>query len=87
MRVEGDLTIETAARRRAELVETARSGETCFDLSGIGRADSSALSIMLAVRRLRSEARFEAVPASIATLAQLYGVAGLLGLGADNKTP
>lgn len=86
MRVEGDLTIETAERRRAELVEAARSGEMCFELSGIGRADSSALSIMLAVRRLQPEARFEAVPASIATLAQLYGVAGLLGLGADNKT-
>ena len=87
MRIEGDLTIETAARRRVELVDAARSGEVCFDLSGIDRADSSALSILLAVRRLRPEARFEAVPSSIATLAELYGVASLLGFGADNKTP
>lgn len=44
------------------------------DFSGVGKADSACLSLMIAARRRSSEAAFTAIPASVALLAELYEV-------------
>ena len=54
------------------------------DLSGVEHADSCALAVLLALRR-RAAAEgatlaFEAVPASIVSLARVYGIDTLVGV-------
>lgn len=62
----------------------ARSGETVLDLSGVGEADSSALSVLFAWQQKGSEQgvclRIAHPPASMISLAALYGVSELLPL-------
>ena len=57
-------------------------GEQIFDLAQIGEADSSAVAVMLGWLRFsaktRSTVRFAHIPAGVASLAELYGVAELL---------
>ncbi len=54
------------------------------DLSGLAHADSSALAVLLALKR-RAAAEgarlaFESVPVSIASLARVYGIDSLVGV-------
>jgi phospholipid transport system transporter-binding protein len=61
-------------------------GETQFDFSSVTALDSAAVAAMVGWRReaLRHGARLDYlhVPASLSSLAQLYGVADLLRAGA-----
>jgi phospholipid transport system transporter-binding protein len=75
--LEGDLVLDTATRLLATGEAAINAGSTVFDLSGVGRMDSSALSLLLALRR-RADGKtlqFRNVPESMTSLARLYGIA------------
>lgn len=59
-------------------------GEQVFDFSAVGEADSSAIAVMLgwlrAAEASRSQIKFAHIPAGVRSLAELYGVSGLLPL-------
>jgi phospholipid transport system transporter-binding protein len=61
-----------------------RTGEVLFDLSAVGEADSSALTVAFAWLRTARESgitlRFSHPPASMISLAELYGVSDFLPL-------
>ncbi len=70
----------------ANLVEGIRAidgGETEFDLDALGRSDSSAVAVLLAVARhartMGKALRLTNMPEAVASLATLYGVDALLG--------
>ena len=58
-----------------------------LDAGALGQFDSSALAVLLELQRRAASAgrqlRVERVPARLAELAGLYGVAGLLGMAAS----
>ena len=74
---EGDLVLERATRLLAEAESALSGGASVFDLSGVGHMDSSALSLMLSLRRRAAgkPLEFRAVPESLLSLAKLYGIA------------
>jgi phospholipid transport system transporter-binding protein len=81
--LEGDLVLDNATRMLAEGEQAILAGTCVFDLSGVAKMDSSALSLLLALRRsgLKSAAgnalQFRNVPESLTSLARLYGIADL----------
>ena len=78
--LEGDLVLDHATRLLAEGEAAIGAGCTQFDLAGVGRMDSSALSLMLALRRHANgkTLQFHNVPESLTSLATLYGIADQL---------
>jgi phospholipid transport system transporter-binding protein len=74
---EGDLVLDRATRLLAEAEAALAGGARVFDLSGVGHMDSSALSLMLSLRRRAAgePLAFRAVPESLLSLAKLYGIA------------
>jgi len=77
--LDGDLTLANASQWLAEGEGALKQGVVAFDMAGVGHLDSSALSLMLSLRR-RAEAagstiEFRNIPESLASLAKLYGVA------------
>jgi phospholipid transport system transporter-binding protein len=60
-------------------------GEFAFDLSAVREVDSAAVALLLAWQRQAIAAGgrllLAGVPADVVSLARLYGVDGLLGLG------
>lgn len=60
------------------------AGDTVIDLSGVTRAQSVALSVLLsALRRAQSRGQaleIRAIPQSLKSLAHVYGVSALLGV-------
>ncbi len=79
---EGDWVLSNATRWLAEGQQALEQGCACFDLAGVGRVDSSALSLLMAWRRaaltLDRPLAFRNIPASLSSLATLYGVAEFL---------
>ncbi len=81
--VEGDLILDNATRMLAAGEQAILAGSTVFDLSGVGKLDSSALSLLLALRRSGNQSaadktlQFRNVPDSLTSLARLYGIADL----------
>ena len=81
-RFDGSLTFDNAATvldaSRALALPT--SGRV--DLSQLGVADSAALAVIFALKRRAKvehrELRFEGIPASLASLARVYGVDALV---------
>ena len=62
-------------------------GELAFDLSAVAEVDTAAIALLLEWQR-QAIARggrlaLSGVPADVVSLARLYGVDGLLGLGVD----
>lgn len=77
LHVAGDVTVKTlspAAYARFE--QQCRLKETAvLDLSGVSRADSACVSLLLTALRLKESAPvLEGVPASVAALAGLYEI-------------
>jgi phospholipid transport system transporter-binding protein len=85
MRVEStDIGMKNAAQIAAAGIEAIRGGDTAFDLSAVRSCDSSAVAVVLAWQR-EAQARgaqlqLSGLPAGLASLATVYGVAPLLDL-------
>lgn len=79
---EGDLTLANASLCLEEGQQALAQGCTCFDLAAVERVDSSALSLLMSWRRsAQSSGRplaFRNIPASMSSLAALYGVSEFL---------
>ncbi len=75
----GDLLLGNASDWLAQGETALQQGVVIFDLSGLGQLDSSALSLLLSLRRRAQAAgsrlEFRHLPESLASLAKLYGVA------------
>lgn len=83
--IEGAVTMDTVravAEQGARLFDDA---EVVVDFGAVEEADSSAVSLMLEwlreARRRGRELKFVNLPASVKSLALLYGVEGLLPAG------
>lgn len=77
--LEGDLTLGHASRMLTQGKSAIQNGIRGFDLSRVGHMDSSAISLILSLRRF-AEARGQtievrSVSESLFSLAKLYGVA------------
>lgn len=77
-----ELTIATARGALAAGMQAIDGGQQVFDFSGVAAIDSAAVAILLAWQRAaRGKAltlSFINVPSKLQSLAELYGVAGLL---------
>jgi phospholipid transport system transporter-binding protein len=77
--LDGDLNLATAGQYLVEGEAALAQGTSVFDLAGVGDLDSSALSLLLSLRRraqsLGTTIEFRNLPDSLASLAALYGVA------------
>jgi ABC-type transporter Mla MlaB component len=77
--LEGDLTLDHASRLLQLGKEAIDQGVRGFNLSRSGHMDSSAISLLLSLRRHAeangSSIEFHAVPDKMRSLATLYGVA------------
>jgi ABC-type transporter Mla MlaB component len=74
--LEDDLVLDNATRLLASCESQMGAGVRIFDLSGVGRLDSSALSLLLALKRRAagSPLQFNHVPESLTSLTRLYGI-------------
>jgi phospholipid transport system transporter-binding protein len=76
------LTFQTARAALEQGCEAIQAGQTVFDLSAVQSADSSSVAVLLAWQRKARAAgqslTYVNVPASIDSLANLYGVETLL---------
>lgn len=81
--VQGPVTANNVVSLLAQGVERFTGPRVIVDLSGVTEVDSSALSLLLEWRReaVRNgrEILFRNLPASLKSLAELYGVTELLG--------
>jgi phospholipid transport system transporter-binding protein len=84
MQVVGQMVMASAAELKLEGEAALAAGATEADLAGVTDADSSALAVLLAWARTAQERgqRFTVAnpPASIRSLATLYGVAEFISL-------
>lgn len=80
--LDGDLTLEHAARLLTQGSAEIANGARVVDFSHVGKVDSAALSLMLAWRRravaLGNRIGYRNIPDSLMSLAKLYGVAELI---------
>lgn len=83
------LTIASAKTALAEGVAAIEAGQTEFDLAGLTSVDSASVAILLAWQRAAQERgtrlQFLNPPASLLSLAGLYGVAQLLPFAASES--
>lgn len=79
------MTTDNASALLARGVEAIRAGDVEFDLSAVAEVDSAAVALLLAWRREAQAGgtalAFKGVPAGLSSLARLYGVDELLGIG------
>jgi phospholipid transport system transporter-binding protein len=84
MKLPATLTLSNASAALQSLRPTAGSGPWAIDASALREFDSAVLALLLQARRLaQAEGRalqVQDAPPKLADLAQLYGVAALLGL-------
>ena len=77
------LTLATAAAVAAAGEAAIRGGDALIDFAGVVRCDSSAVACLLAWQRTARAAGVSlqvlALPKDLASLANLYGVRGLIG--------
>ncbi len=78
-RIEGAVTVDTVGGLLRELQPYLVTGVDVLDFSAVERADSAALALVFsAMRQNHGKLACAGLPASFATLADLYGVADLL---------
>jgi phospholipid transport system transporter-binding protein len=82
VRVSGRITMAEANAMLEEGRSLVGSGSATFDLSGVTDADSSALAVLFGWLREANQRQlqlgFSNTPASLLSLAEVYGVADLL---------
>jgi phospholipid transport system transporter-binding protein len=80
--VQGPVTAENVVSLLAQGAQQFTAPRVTVDLSGVTEVDSSALSLLLEWRREAArngrEVRYRNLPASMKSLAELYGVTELL---------
>jgi phospholipid transport system transporter-binding protein len=80
--VQGPVTMANVTRVLEESARAFDAPELVVDLSGVTEVDSAAVSLLLEWRRRAAAANrriaYTNVPANLKSLADLYGVAGLL---------
>lgn len=76
-----DVTVDTVVAVKREALDAFRAGDRTVNFDAVGRLDSSAVSLLLALLRRYPELRIENAPEDLRTLARLYGVHELF---ADN---
>ena len=77
LHVQGDVTVKTVASAAyARFEQQCRLKEThTVDFSGVGRADSACVSLLLTALRAKPEAvKVQGLPDSVAALAELYEI-------------
>lgn len=90
LQVSGDVTIDTVNALFKEGLKLSQNGTAVaniiIDFAGLKTVDSAAVSLMLAwlreAQRSKATLKFTNVPENLSSLANLYGVAGLLSLNA-----
>lgn len=84
MTVSGDMTMDHAAILLAQGVTALEQGKTAFDLSAVGEIDSSGLAVLFGWQRtahqLGKHITIVNPPHNLRSLADVYGVTGLLPL-------
>ena len=80
--VPASITMDNASQNLADLRRVVDGGETVVGLEALAHSDSSGLAVILAAIRYAQGAgkslRVSGMPASMQSLAKLYGVDGLL---------
>ena len=83
----GSLDMDSVAQLQPQLLQAMQGGSLRLDLSAVAKADAAALAMLLGAlreqQRRGGELLLENLPASLASQAQLYGIAGLLGMSGD----
>lgn len=81
-RIVGEITLANAATLLAELKPHIANKLPLLDFSGVEQGDSTVLALILSCKREAAQyqypLRFSGFPASVITLADLYGVTPLL---------
>lgn len=81
--LQGPVTADNVVALLAQGAQQFTAPSVTVDLSGVTEVDSSALSLLLEWRREAArngrEIRFRNLPASMKSLAELYGISELLG--------
>lgn len=82
--VSGSMTLSTAPTLLSDGLSGFSGGEPVFDLAGVGEMDSSGLAVLFGWQRAaRSQGKTLKIlnpPSNLISLAEVYGVAGLLPL-------
>lgn len=82
--VTGDLTFAHAMQQRAEGLAALTAGTHCISLAAVQNIDSASLSVLLEWQRAAQKngtgLSFSDAPATLQSLAKVYGVDGVLGL-------
>ena len=85
----GSITLDNAAALLPLGIDAIRGGDTVIDLAQVREVDSAAVALLIAWQREAQVAGttldFAGVPEGIASLARLYGVAALLGIGRNHE--
>ena len=92
MKIEADRIVNANAASLLQLGLTAiGNGDSRFDLSAVKRTDSAAVALLLAWQRAAHASglhlELEGVPASLCSLASLYGVASLISCPSPQSKP
>ena len=81
--MQGPLTMANVTQVLEESARVFAGPEVTVDLSGVTEVDSAAVSLLLEWRRAAAQAsrriQYTNIPAHLKSLADLYGVAGLIG--------
>ena len=84
MKVSGDMTMDDAAVLLTQGITALEQGNTAFDLSAVGEIDSSGLAVLFgwqrAAHQLGKHISIVNPPHNLRSLADVYGVTGLLPL-------
>ena len=75
-----EFSFDDALTFKRELLAAIAAGDRVVDLAGVSGGDSSLLSVLLSGRRIAPDLQILNLSPALAKLAQLYGVADLLGL-------
>lgn len=75
-----EFSFDDALTFKRELLAAIAAGDRVVDLAGVSGGDSSLLSVLLAGRRIAPDLQILNLSPALAQLAQLCGVADLLGL-------
>ena len=81
-----EFSFDDALTFKRELLAAIAAGDRVVDLAGVSGGDSSLLSVLLA-GRIAPDLQILNLSPALAQLAQLYGVADLLGLPKSASEP